>query len=73
MVVVSVSTASKTICIPADRLSDGDEEILRLLSNGGKRLQNDVAIFGADPERTRSVVRLQMEPSKVLLLEDVRH
>ena len=30
-----------------------------------------MAIFGTKPEWTRSVVRFEMEPSKVLLLEDV--
>ena len=52
MVVVSVSTASKTICIPADRLSNGDEEVLCLFRNGRERLEDDMAIFGADPNGT---------------------
>ena len=73
MVVVSVSTASKKICIPADRLSNGDKKVLCLFRNGRERLEDDMAIFGADPKRTRSMIEFKMEPREVLLLEDMGH
>lgn len=46
--------------VPADRLADGSQKILRLLRNRGERLQNNVAILGANPQRARSMVRFQV-------------
>ena len=73
MTVVIFTTPSVITDIPADRLSNGDKEVLRLLRNGGKRLEDDVAIFGTDPKRTRSVIRFEMKPREVLLMEDMGH
>jgi hypothetical protein len=44
-----------------------------LVGNGRKRLENDVAIFGTDPYWPGGMVSLEMEPGKVLVVEDVRH
>lgn len=42
-----------------------------MLRNGGERLEDNMTIFGADPERTRSMVRFEMEPRKVQVVEDM--
>lgn len=41
---------------PADGLANGDKEVLRLFGDGRERLENDMTIFRADPERTRGVI-----------------
>ena len=57
--------------IPADRLANGNKEILGLLGDWGEGLQNDMTVLGANPEGTGSVVGLQVQPGEVLVHEDV--
>jgi hypothetical protein len=58
--------------IPADWLADGYKEILCLFSDWRERLQDDMALW-TNPEWTRSVIRLQLNPREVLVHENVRH
>lgn len=63
----------KYVSVPADGLANGRQEVLSLLSNGRKCLKYDMTIFGTDPERTRLMIQLEMEPGEILVHEDVRY
>ena len=66
-----IGGAKRCACVPADRLADGYKEILSLLRNRGEGLQNDVTILRANPDGSSRVVSLQVEPRKIVPLEDV--
>ena len=64
--------ANGSVCAPADRLADGYEEILSLLRDWGEGLQDDMTVLGTNPNGPSGVVRFQVKPREVVLLEDVR-
>ena len=68
-----IVVAEGCVCVPADRLADGHQEILGLLRNRGEGLQDDMAVLGADPDGSSRVISLQVKPREIVLLEDVRY
>jgi hypothetical protein len=62
----------KSVCVPANRLADGYEEILSLVRNRRESLQDDMAVLGANPDGSSRVISLQVKPREIVLLEYVR-
>ena len=60
------------VCVPADRLTDRYQEILGLLRNRGEGLQDNLTVLRVDPDESSRVVSPQVEPQKVVPLEDIR-
>jgi len=67
-----IGVAGGCVCVPADRLADRHQEILGLLRNRGEGFQDNMTVLWADPHGSSGVVRLQVKPRKIVLLEDVR-
>ena len=67
-----IDVAEVCVCVPANGLADRHQEILGLVRDWGEGLQDNMAVLRANPDRSSRVVSLQMEPRKIVLLEDVR-
>lgn len=57
--------------LPADRLTDRNQEILGLLCNGRKPFENDASVFWADPKWSRTVIFFQWQCSVILIAKDM--
>ena len=67
-----IGGVERYVCVPANRLADGYEEILSLIRNRREGFQDNMSVLRTNPDGSSRVISLQVEPRKVVLLEDVR-
>jgi hypothetical protein len=57
-----IGGAKGCVCVPANRLADGYEEILSLFRNRRERFQNNMSVLRTNPDGSSRVVSLQVKP-----------